>query len=69
AQNQRKDHRLPGATAILDVKGENFAELYEPNNRRVPVPLSEIPEHVQRAFLAAEDKRFYEHRGIDEERS
>jgi membrane peptidoglycan carboxypeptidase len=25
-----------------------------------------IPEHVQKSFLAAEDKRFYEHKGIDE---
>ncbi len=66
ASDKLKDHRLPGVTAILDVKGENFAELYEPNNRRIQVPLSEIPEHVQRAFLAAEDKRFYEHRGVDE---
>jgi membrane carboxypeptidase/penicillin-binding protein len=29
------------------------------------VPLSEIPEFVQKAFVAAEDKRFYEHRGVD----
>lgn len=61
-----KDHKLPGSTAILDVKGEKFTELYEANNRRIPVPLSDIPEHVQRAFLSAEDKRFYEHRGVDE---
>ena len=25
-----------------------------------------IPEHVQQAFVAAEDKRFYQHKGIDE---
>jgi membrane peptidoglycan carboxypeptidase len=30
------------------------------------VPLADIPEHVQKAFLAAEDKRFYQHKGIDE---
>ena len=30
------------------------------------VPLSEIPQHVQQAFIAAEDKRFYEHKGVDE---
>ena len=27
---------------------------------------SQIPEYVQRAFVAAEDKRFYQHHGIDE---
>ena len=30
------------------------------------MPLTEIPENVQKAFLAAEDKRFYRHKGIDE---
>ena len=30
------------------------------------MPFSQIPEYVQRAFVAAEDKRFYQHHGIDE---
>ncbi len=30
------------------------------------MPLAAIPEHVRRAFVAAEDKRFFEHRGVDE---
>ena len=30
------------------------------------MPLAEIPESVQKAFVAAEDKRFYQHKGIDE---
>ncbi len=29
------------------------------------VPLNEIPEFLQRAFIASEDKRFYQHHGID----
>ena len=33
--------------------------------RRVWVPLEELPEHVPRAFIAAEDRRFWEHPGID----
>ena len=45
---------------------ERFAEVFEENQRRQWVPLSDIPEHVQKAFLAAEDKRFYRHKGIDE---
>ncbi|MBQ3483717.1 MAG: transglycosylase domain-containing protein [Clostridia bacterium] len=28
-------------------------------------PLSEMPEHLKNAFVAIEDKRFYEHGGID----
>jgi penicillin-binding protein 1A len=61
-----KGFKLPGASAVLDGKGERFAELFEQDQRRVFVPLADIPEHVQRAFIAAEDKRFYEHKGIDE---
>jgi membrane carboxypeptidase/penicillin-binding protein len=28
--------------------------------------LRDIPVHVQRAFISAEDKRFYQHKGVDE---
>ena len=33
--------------------------------RRTLVPLKEIPKTVQDAFIITEDKRFFEHRGID----
>ena len=61
-----KGLKLPGASSVLDRKGERFAEVFEENQRRVWVPLADIPEQVQKAFVAAEDKRFYEHKGIDE---
>jgi penicillin-binding protein 1A len=64
--NRLKDLRLPGMTTVYDARGAKFAELFEPDNRRQWVPLAEIPEHVQKAFIAAEDKRFMEHRGVDE---
>ncbi|MBQ9949335.1 MAG: PBP1A family penicillin-binding protein [Clostridia bacterium] len=32
---------------------------------RITVPLSSVPKHVQKAFISAEDARFYEHIGID----
>jgi membrane carboxypeptidase/penicillin-binding protein len=50
----------PGITAILDSAGERF------HQRRLWVPIDQISLHVQQAFIAAEDKRFYEHNGIDE---
>jgi len=61
-----KGMRLPGTTFVLDAKGQNYAELYEPDSRRVWMPLSDIPVIVQSAFIAAEDKNFYQHKGIDE---
>ncbi len=33
--------------------------------RRVNVPLSDIPTFVREAFLATEDRRFYDHNGLD----
>ena len=52
-----------GAPVLLDRNGEVFADL-TPVERKV-VPLFSLPSHVAQAFLAVEDKRFYEHQGID----
>ena len=60
-----KSLRLAGGYAVLDGKGARYAEIY-PEHRRLWVPLRDIPDHVQKAFITAEDKRFYQHKGIDE---
>ena len=64
--NKLKGLKLPGASIVLDRKGERFAEVFEENQRRVWVALADIPENVRNAFIAAEDKRFHQHKGIDE---
>src|SRR2546421_702748 len=61
-----KGLKLPGMSKVLDAKGENYAELFEPDHRRISIPISQVPTHVQAAFIAAEDKRFLKHRGVDE---
>lgn len=33
--------------------------------RRIPVELSELPDHLVQAVLAVEDQRFYDHHGLD----
>src|SRR3954467_11912154 len=33
--------------------------------RRLNVPLSSVPKFVQAAFIATEDRRFYDHNGLD----
>ena len=53
-------------SAVLDGKGGNFAEVFEPGNRRIWVSLADIPDFVQKAFVAAEDRRFFQHHGVDE---
>ncbi len=61
-----RDKALPGMTRILDGAGKPFAEASEPNGRRIVVPITAVPNLVQKAFIAAEDKRFETHHGIDE---
>ncbi|MFZ1896171.1 MAG: transglycosylase domain-containing protein, partial [Rhodoplanes sp.] len=61
-----KGLNLPGTSVVLDGAGEPFAEVFEENQRRTWVALADIPTHVQLAFIVAEDRRFYQHRGIDE---
>lgn len=48
---------------ILTLDGQVLFQVSEEN--RVPLKLSQIPKHVQQAILAAEDKRFYDHSGVD----
>jgi penicillin-binding protein 1A len=58
---------LPQAerTEVFDAKGNRIAVLKSEQDRIV-VPLSYVPQTVQFAVLAAEDARFYEHRGVDQ---
>jgi penicillin-binding protein 1A len=55
---------LPGVTRILAADGSVLAEL-DGGQRREPVKLDALPEHVPHAVLAAEDKNFYDHGGVD----
>lgn len=54
---------LPATTTIETTEGEVIAKIYEEN--RQPIELAEVPEHVIQAFVAIEDRRFYQHAGID----
>ena len=55
---------LAQTSSMYDAQGELMSELRGAENRNI-VSLDEIPMHTRQAFLAAEDLRFYEHRGID----
>ncbi len=51
------------STRILSHDGRLIAELFQ--ERRTPVSIEALPEHVSQAFIAIEDRRFYGHRGFD----
>lgn len=48
---------------VLDADGTEVDRFYV--ERRSWVPLDELPDHVWQAFVAAEDRRFFEHPGVD----
>jgi len=58
-----RDIRLEVPLRIFSRDGYLISEIGE--RRRIPVTYEEIPQHVVQAFIAAEDRRFFEHPGID----
>ncbi len=58
-----KDYHPSIITTVYSDDNRKIAEFYK--ERRIVVPLSKIPLQLQQAFIAAEDARFYKHRGID----
>jgi 1A family penicillin-binding protein len=53
----------PQSTLIYDSKDRLISALYR--EHRVPVALEQMSEPLVNAVLATEDKRFYEHSGVD----
>ena len=51
------------ATKVLSVDGRLIGEFY--SERRIVVPYERIPKRLIQAFIAAEDKKFFDHHGID----
>lgn len=51
-------------TVILDSTGKTLTKLYAEENRQV-VDFEAMPQHLKQAVIATEDKRFYEHEGVD----
>lgn len=49
---------------IFDAKGEEFDKLHGDENREY-VKLAQIAPYMQKAVIAIEDERFYDHNGID----
>lgn len=49
---------------VYDNNNREVAQLHHEQNRTV-IPLDEIPDHVQEAFIAIEDERFKSHFGVD----
>jgi len=51
-------------TVIYDRTGKSLAKLFAEENRQV-VSLVDMPAQLKQAVVATEDRRFYEHTGVD----
>jgi len=58
-----KDYNPPIITEVFADDGQIIGQFWD--ERRILVPLEEIPDHTIDAFIAAEDDRFFQHKGID----
>jgi penicillin-binding protein 1A len=57
------DYRPQQTSKVYAADGRLITELGL--ERRTVIRLEDMPAHLRQAFLAVEDKRFYQHRGID----
>jgi len=61
--SQLQDYEPPVMTRVHAADGQLLGEYAK--ERRLYLPIQAIPKLVVNAFLAAEDKNFYEHGGLD----
>ncbi len=60
---QLAEYAPPVVTRLYASDGRLLAEYAK--EKRIFLPLKAIPKMVQQAFIAAEDKHFYQHKGVD----
>lgn len=58
-----KEYEPKVITRLHAADGSLMAEFAE--ERRLFIPIEQVPEHVIQAFISAEDKDFYKHGGVD----
>src|SRR5436305_8573849 len=61
--SQLQDYEPPVMTRVHATDGSLVAEYAR--ERRLYIPIQAVPKLVINAFIAAEDKNFYEHGGLD----
>lgn len=54
------------ATLVYDCEGNEIDQYVSSNSNRLRIEsMDELPDYLGKAFVAIEDKRFYQHNGID----
>ena len=63
SHEQLANYTPPTISRIFSGEGQLIDEFAQ--ERRLFVPIDDIPEQVKHAFISAEDRNFYEHSGFD----
>jgi len=63
--DELRDGPLPVRSRILAADGKTVLATIFFNENRILAPITQMPAHLQRAILAIEDSRFYQHAGVD----
>jgi penicillin-binding protein 1A len=63
SHDELKNYQPKMLSRVYSGEGEVIAEFAR--ERRIFVPIDEIPDVVKQAFISAEDKNFYSHPGVD----
>jgi monofunctional biosynthetic peptidoglycan transglycosylase len=56
---------IPKSSFMLDYERQRAEQQNLPQPRWQPVPYAQLPRHLTRAVVVAEDSRFWEHSGFD----
>ena len=59
------DGPLPLTTVVTDSGGQPLARFFDPNQNRSAVTSDKISPAMKAAIVAIEDRRFYQHNGVD----
>jgi len=59
------DGPLPLTSTLTDIAGNAIARFSEPNQNRTELTADEISPAMKAAIVAIEDRRFYQHEGVD----
>ena len=60
---QLESYKPKSAARLYSDDGTLFAELFV--EKRIPIPITDMPYNLKYAFIAIEDVRFYSHFGVD----
>ncbi|MCP4020849.1 MAG: PBP1A family penicillin-binding protein [Desulfobacteraceae bacterium] len=61
--NTLQDYNPATVTSVFSDDGRKIGEFYK--ERRIVIPLAQMPQNIIKAFIAAEDSRFRDHPGVD----